>query len=325
MVVDACERVATRDKISLALQLLQAGARRSSAEFHLLSLRLLANVISAANFLEANDVLKHACTVVAHRLAGHTSDELRRLLGAPDDLSAGQKAAAATESIYTPLQEGLSVATPSSSSAWAPPVARTVSSRFDNADSLAAALEECDAPTLHALKGVSASWRARAMSALGDPTSGWWQQHVHRTTQRARDWITAVEQKPSSGIRHAHFSAALIPEYDFPGLLPVFLRWLAGGSILNQWLFASSVDSIPWHARRGRGGLVTVAGFLAQSMPAGALIQCLPHLSERLDCVEGTLPHLGCMHVLTLASSLARVPAHFLAENSLVPSVLGHL
>ena len=55
-------------------------------------------------------------------------------------------------------------------------------------------------------------------------------------------------------VRYAHFSAALIPEYDFPGLIPVFLRRLAGGSILNQWLRASSVDLIPRHAWAWRSG-----------------------------------------------------------------------
>ena len=58
VVVDAYERVAAR-------------GQSSSAAFHLLSLQLLAHVISAANFLEADNILKHACTVAAHRLAGH--------------------------------------------------------------------------------------------------------------------------------------------------------------------------------------------------------------------------------------------------------------
>ena len=69
-------------------------------------------------------------TTPERRLEFCRADELRRLLEVSDDLNAAQKAAAATESIYTPLREGPSVA---ASSAWAPPVARTVSSRFDRA------------------------------------------------------------------------------------------------------------------------------------------------------------------------------------------------
>ena len=115
-------------------------------------------------------------------------DKLRHLLGARDDLSEEEKAAAAAESLLT------SEAEHNRGHCWeeqrklpfseqaAPTLQRSVSFVMDAgiADELniRECLIRCDARTLQALKQVSAGWARRARELLSNPDSAWRQDPI---------------------------------------------------------------------------------------------------------------------------------------------------
>jgi len=106
-------------------------------------------VLEAANFLQAVEIGKQVSRYVCILLSGKDVEELRAALGAADDLSADEQAAALNEVVFTP--PGASLA----AHAAAP-----------NEDVLGAVLLEADEALLCRLKAVSRAWRERARSVL---------------------------------------------------------------------------------------------------------------------------------------------------------------
>ena len=97
----------------------------------------------------------HALPKVVELIRGRGADTLRVVLSAPDDLSAEEKRATLSEPLLEPPEEA--------------------SDEVLEADeaAIAACLSELDARSLRTLKSVSRSWRTRARSQLGDPSSAW--------------------------------------------------------------------------------------------------------------------------------------------------------
>ena len=121
-------------------------------------------VMTGANCLDAPDAFRAAARELNTRfLAGKSVEELRTNLGAENDLSEAEQAAALAEPTFTPPPP------PSQEQAEGPPRVqrgpRGVSLMAPE-DVLEAALGEADATTLCRLKAVSVAWRARARREL---------------------------------------------------------------------------------------------------------------------------------------------------------------
>ena len=121
-------------------------------------------VMTGANCLDAPDAFRAAARELNTRfLAGKSVEELRTNLGAENDLSEAEQAAALAEPTFTPPPP------PSQEQAEGPPRVqrgpRGVSLMAPE-DVLEAALGEADATSLCRLKAVSVAWRARARREL---------------------------------------------------------------------------------------------------------------------------------------------------------------
>ena len=103
-------------------------------------------VMEGANWLDAPDAFSAAARQLNSRfLVGKSAEELRTNLGAANDLSEAEQAAALAEPAFTP-----------------PPSQEPVEAD----DVVELALQEVDAKALCQLKAVSAAWRARARREL---------------------------------------------------------------------------------------------------------------------------------------------------------------
>ena len=122
------------------------------------SLEELVAVMTGANFLDAPGAFSAAARQLNTRfLAGKSVEELRTNLGAENDMSEAEQAAALAETAFTP----------------APPLEQAEQSTagcgvslLAAEDVLEAALGETDATTLCRLKAVSVAWRTRARREL---------------------------------------------------------------------------------------------------------------------------------------------------------------
>ena len=118
-------------------------------------------VMTGANCLDAPDAFRAAARQLNIRfLAGKSVKELRTNLGAENDLSEAEKAAALAEPTVTPPPP------PSQQQGEGPPRVQRGVSLMAAEDVLEAALGEVDATTLCRLKAVSVAWRARAHRKL---------------------------------------------------------------------------------------------------------------------------------------------------------------
>jgi len=116
----------------------------------------LFRVVEGANYLDAPEALQQLQQAVKVRLADKRADELRALLGATDDLSAEERAAALAEPAFTPEGD-----TPT------PPALQPQPSHLMVAeDAKEEAVRMLEVGTLVELKGVSRSWRALARRVL---------------------------------------------------------------------------------------------------------------------------------------------------------------
>ena len=121
-------------------------------------------LLRAANFLSATDAMAAASQHLwGTLLAGKSVEELRSTLGAADDLSVEEQAAALSEPVFTPPME--SSVPPVPPAAGTSSLQRSLSTRMDN-DALASTLQSADALMLCHLKAVSCAWRTRARDEL---------------------------------------------------------------------------------------------------------------------------------------------------------------
>jgi hypothetical protein len=106
---------------------------------------------------------------VARILSGMTADTLRTQLGAPDDLTAEQKQAALSESLFSRPEPP--PPPPDSDSPEPPQLAHSISIEWgcphgSKGSSMQAFLERCDWQTLQQVKAVSSAWQRRAGEVL---------------------------------------------------------------------------------------------------------------------------------------------------------------
>ena len=121
-------------------------------------------LLRAANFLSATDAMAAASQHLwGTLLAGKSVEELRSTLGAGDELSVEEQAAALSEPVFTPPME--SSVPPVPAAAGTSSLQRSLSTRMDN-DALASTLQSADALMLCHLKAVSCAWRTRARDEL---------------------------------------------------------------------------------------------------------------------------------------------------------------
>eukprot|EP00964_Phaeocystis_antarctica_P023392 scaffold13093_cov57-Phaeocystis_antarctica.AAC.1 len=108
--------------------------------------------MTGANYLDAPGAFSAAARQLNNRfLAGKSVEELRTNLGAENDMSQTELAAALAEPVFTPP----------------PPLEPAEeSTALAGPDVLEAALQQADAATLRRLKAVSVAWRTRARRAL---------------------------------------------------------------------------------------------------------------------------------------------------------------
>ena len=123
------------------------------------SLVELVGVMQGANFLEAPCAFRAAARQLHTRfLACKSVEELRTYIGAENDMSKAEQAAALAEPSYTPQ--------PTQEQAEGPLRVQRGVSLMAAEDVLWEALQEADATTLCRLKAVSVAWRARARCEL---------------------------------------------------------------------------------------------------------------------------------------------------------------
>ena len=116
----------------------------------------------AANYLDAPGAFSAAASQLNIRfLAGKTVEELRTSLGAEDDMSQAEQAAALAEPAFTPQPQE-----PAEESTAGPPCPQRGVSLLAGPDVLEAMLQQADAAALCQLKAVSVEWRARARREL---------------------------------------------------------------------------------------------------------------------------------------------------------------
>ena len=126
------------------------------------SLEELFAVMVAANYLDAPGAFSAAASQLNIRfLAGKTVEELRTSLGAEDDMSQAEQAAALAEPAFTPQPQE-----PAEESTAGPPCPQRGVSLLAGPDVLEAMLQQADAAALCQLKAVSVAWRARARREL---------------------------------------------------------------------------------------------------------------------------------------------------------------
>ena len=139
----------------------------------------LVAVMTGANCLDAPDAFRAAARELNTRfLAGKSVQELRVVLGAEDDMSEAEQAAALAEPTFTPPPS------PQEQGEGPPRPQRGVSLMADE-DVLEAALGEADATTLCRLKAVSVAWRARARHEL-------WRRLCHREGHQNPTGVTDI-------------------------------------------------------------------------------------------------------------------------------------
>eukprot|EP00964_Phaeocystis_antarctica_P075959 scaffold46953_cov62-Phaeocystis_antarctica.AAC.1 len=115
----------------------------------------LAAVMTGANCLDAPDAFRAAARQLnLHFLAGKSVKELRKNLGAENDMSEAEQAVALAEPVFTPP--------PSREQAESPPRVQCGVSLLAADDVLEVALSEADAAALCRLKAVSVAWCTRA-------------------------------------------------------------------------------------------------------------------------------------------------------------------
>ena len=116
----------------------------------------------AANYLDAPGAFSAAARQLNTRfLAGKTVEELRTSLGAEDDMSQAEQAAALAEPAFTPQPQE-----PAEESTAGPPCPQRGVSLLAGPDVLEAMLQQADAAALCQLKAVSVAWRTRARREL---------------------------------------------------------------------------------------------------------------------------------------------------------------
>ena len=126
------------------------------------SLEELFAVMVAANYLDAPGAFSAAARQLNIRfLAGKTVEELRTSLGAEDDMSQAEQAAALAEPAFTPQPQE-----PAEESTAGPPCPQRGVSLLAGPDVLEAMLRQADAAALCQLKAVSVAWRTRARREL---------------------------------------------------------------------------------------------------------------------------------------------------------------
>ena len=126
------------------------------------SLEELFAVMVAANYLDAPGAFSAAARQLNIRfLAGKTVEELRTSLGAEDDMSQAEQAAALAEPAFTPQPQE-----PAEESTAGPPCPQRDVSLLAGPDVLEAMLQQADAAALCQLKAVSVAWRTRARREL---------------------------------------------------------------------------------------------------------------------------------------------------------------
>ena len=119
----------------------------------------LVAVMTGANYLDAPDAFSAAARQFHIRfLAGKSVEELRTNLGAENDMSDADQAAALAEPAFTPP--------PSQEQAEGPPRVQRGVSLLAVKEVLEVALQEADAAALCRLKAVSVAWCARARREL---------------------------------------------------------------------------------------------------------------------------------------------------------------
>ena len=117
------------------------------------SLEELVDVMTGANFLDAPDAFSAAARQFNIRfLAGKSIEELRTNLGALNDMSEANQAAAVAEPTFTPPPQEQAE--------------QSTAGRGATEDLLEAALREADATTLYQIKAVSTAWHTRAYYEL---------------------------------------------------------------------------------------------------------------------------------------------------------------
>ena len=126
-------------------------------------------VLRAASLLSFTSVARLASLQVASLLRGRSSDVQRVVLEAPDDLSAAEKEAAASEPLLAPPgNDDLSDHDLSGHH-----LGHAHGNIDGNEQWMAACIADLDAKSLRSLKSVSRTWRARARRLLGDASSPW--------------------------------------------------------------------------------------------------------------------------------------------------------
>ena len=143
-----------------------------------------ARLLRSLRWFDARLTTSILAEFVAQLLKGQPADELRELLGAPNDLSDDEKRAALAEPLFTapPAPSAEEPAAP------APQPERSFSLALDVDDQYEhqTCLERCDARTLRELKAVSSAWRRRVRETLGNSKSAWRQQPIWSTTAEGR-------------------------------------------------------------------------------------------------------------------------------------------
>ena len=136
----------------------------------------LAQALRAVTFLDAPPVCSAIAGALASNIRKAASEgvvEVRRVLGAPDDLTPAEQEAARNEPLFAPPSAGDPPGAPVPAPDAPEVLGRSLSAALDNTDSLAMCLAALDARTLRLLKCVSRVWQRRARAALGDPNSAW--------------------------------------------------------------------------------------------------------------------------------------------------------
>ena len=149
---------------------------------------------------------------VSRMLRDRSTDVLRVVLGAPDDLEPQDKLALLREPLLTP---------PAEADRWW--LRKTELEQTPAEDeSVAACLAELDARSLRALKAVSAAWRARARHELGDPASRWRSHPEWSAGRSVRESLLPAMRgaDPAARKEALRRAAELDPAVELPELLP---------------------------------------------------------------------------------------------------------
>ena len=132
------------------------------------SLLQLMEHVEGALFLDAPMLLKHNQSVIASRVNGKNTDELRALLGAGCDFDSAELEAALAESAFLPegYEAPQQLGAASSTAPLVPLRQPSLLGVPATTDAREAALEMVDVATLCELKGVNRFWRALSRHAL---------------------------------------------------------------------------------------------------------------------------------------------------------------